>query len=133
MAVKPSQRWREGVAEEAEELAAGTLDPECAHRSMLFPEPMIQATDAVLATFETEVTQLSDPTDGQVFACVKRVVLALNAANERFGGAAYETDEREALCAYIDQTLTEHGIDIPALAERRGINPHEITDAWRRW
>lgn len=134
MAVKPSQHWREAVAEEAGELAAGTLDPERAFMAELFPEPMLRATDTTLTAFETDVARLAGATDDEIFAGVERVVLALNAINKRFvGGAAYETDEREKLCAYIDETLTEHGIDVPALAARRGIGRHEITDKWRAW
>lgn len=133
MAVRPSRQWRDNVARETEELAAGTLDPECAFMAKLFPEPMLSATDAVLETFEVEVLTLSEATDAQVFACIERVVLALNSVNERFGGAAYETGEREELCKYIDRTLTEHGIDVPALAARHRIGRYEITDRWRGW
>ncbi|MET8249669.1 hypothetical protein ABZV31_38125 [Streptomyces sp. NPDC005202] len=45
-------------------------------------------------------------------------------------GAGYETDESEQP---IDQTLSEHGIDVPALAARNGIGRFEITDKWRDW
>lgn len=30
MAERPTTNWREGIAQEAAELAAGTLDPDCA-------------------------------------------------------------------------------------------------------
>ncbi|MGW4551479.1 hypothetical protein ACH121_30760 [Streptomyces sp. NB004] len=69
----------------------------------------------------------------QISAVIKRVVLELNEINEDHDGAGYETEEREELCLYIDQTLTEHGIDVPALAARRGISRTEITDGWRDW
>ncbi|MFE5210373.1 hypothetical protein [Streptomyces sp. NPDC056600] len=121
------------MAQEIRELAAGTLDPECACMTELFPEPLIEATEEVLADFETDLVALEQPTDAQVFACVEKVVLALNAVNERFGGAAYETDEREELCDYIDATLSECGIDVPALASRHGLGRYEITDRWRGW
>lgn len=133
MAVKPTREWRDGVAEEAHQLAAGTLAPENAFMARLFPEPMLRATEAVLASFETDTAQLAGATDERIFAIIERVVLALNDVNERFDDPAYETAEREALCAYIDETLTERGVDVPALAARRGIGAHEITDAWRDW
>ncbi|MGV9902271.1 hypothetical protein ACWDU8_07215 [Streptomyces sp. NPDC003388] len=41
------------------------------------------------------------PGDETVSVIVERVVLALNAANE----AAFETNEREALCDYSNQSL----------------------------
>ncbi|MEU3552790.1 hypothetical protein [Streptomyces fragilis] len=133
MAVRPSQSWRDGVAEEIRELEAGTLDPECACMTVLFPEPLTEATEGVLAEFEAALAVIEQPTDAQVFASVERVVLALNAVNERFGGAAYETDEREELCDYIDETLSEHGIDVPALTARHGMGRYEVTSRWRDW
>lgn len=66
------------------------------------------ATDTVLDTFEGELPGLGKARDAQVFALVERVVLALNAVNEAHNGSAFETDEREELCAYIDESLTEH-------------------------
>ncbi|WP_258534449.1 hypothetical protein [Streptomyces sp. PT12] len=133
MVVKPSERWRERVAEEARGLAAGTVDPSCAWAVELFPEPMLTATDAVLAAFDAEVGELREPSDARGFEAVERVVRSLNRVNEEFGGAAYETEEREELCAYIDGVLSWHGLDVAALAARRGLGRHEITDRWRDW
>ncbi|MFF8975154.1 hypothetical protein [Streptomyces sp. NPDC014995] len=133
MAIRPSARWRARVGEEAAELAAGTRVPSDAFLSELFPEVLLAATDGALHAFESDVDTLRDQDDEQVFEAVKRVVLALNEINEDHDGASYETEEREELCLYIDQTLTEHGIDVPALAARRGISRTEITDDWRDW
>ncbi|WP_415936280.1 hypothetical protein [Streptomyces sp. 039-1] len=121
------------MAEEAEALAAGTLDPECACMAGLFPETLLTATDEVLDTFERELPGLDGACDETVFAVVERVVLALNAVNEVHGGAAFETDEREQLCHYIDHSLTEHGVDVVALTTRHGLGRYEITDQWRKW
>ncbi|MFF3558554.1 hypothetical protein ACFYXS_00705 [Streptomyces sp. NPDC002574] len=133
MATRPSEHWRDGVAEEARELAAGTIGPECAFMARLFPESLLAATDRVTASFEAEVRAMGGPCDGEVLAAVEHVVLALNAVNEEHGGGGYETDEREELCRYIDLTLAEHGIDVPALAARGGIGPDGVTDRWREW
>ncbi|MEV0696114.1 hypothetical protein [Streptomyces sp. NPDC050388] len=57
----------------------------------------------------------------------------LNQINEDHDGAGCETEEREELCPYIDQTSTEHGNDVPALAARRGVSRTGITDDWRDW
>jgi hypothetical protein len=120
MVERPTDTWRADVEE----------DPAAAE---LYPASMIQRTDEVLAEFEAEVAAFDDPADDEVFAAVENVVLALNDVNDEYDGAAYETDERELLCAYLDATLTEAGIDVPALAARHGLGQYEITDKWRDW
>ncbi|MCT9005917.1 hypothetical protein [Streptomyces rhizosphaerihabitans] len=133
MTERPTANWLHGRAKEAEELAAGTLDPECACMAALFPDELLKATDAVLDTFEGEVRRLGEAEDEQVLAVVERVVLALNAVNDAHGRGAYETGEREQLCDYIDRSLTEHGVDIVALTARHGLGRYELTDEWRTW
>jgi hypothetical protein len=56
---------------------------------------VLARTDEVLSSFESEVRALTDPSDEHVFGVVERVVLALNAVNRDYQGAAYETGERE--------------------------------------
>ncbi|MEU7122912.1 hypothetical protein [Streptomyces zaomyceticus] len=131
MAERPTTSWREGIAREAEQLAAGTLDPGCACMADLYPDELLVATDTVLDSFDEEVAGLDGAEDVQVFAAVERVVLALNAVDDIHCG--YETDEREALCDYIDKALTENGIDVVALAARHGLGRYELTDKWRDW
>jgi nucleotide-binding universal stress UspA family protein len=133
MTIKPSDLWRDRLAKEAREVADGTLAAEEAFMARLFPESLLQATDTALGSFEAEVLALRAPADDEVFAVIKRAVLTLNAINEDHGGGGYETGEREELCEFIDRTLEEHGIDIPALATRNGIGAQEITDEWREW
>ncbi|MEU1195339.1 hypothetical protein ABZ446_03865 [Streptomyces sp. NPDC005813] len=133
MAERPTTNWRRGIAQEAAELAAGTLDPDCACMVDLFPDELLSATDAVLDTFEAELPTLAEGDDERVFAVAQRVVLALNAVNEAHDQCAFETDEREQLCTYIDEALTEQGVDVAALTARRGLGRHELTDQWRDW
>ncbi|MFI0990047.1 hypothetical protein [Streptomyces exfoliatus] len=135
MANRPTENWRAWMAEEARAVAAGTLDPECAGAAEMYPESLLQATDAALEAYESDVRALREPSDAEVFGVIEKVVLALNAVdeNDSHGGACYCTDEREQLCEYIDATLGEHGVDVAALAARRGINRAEITDDWRDW
>ncbi|MFI9603783.1 hypothetical protein ACIHCX_28710 [Streptomyces sp. NPDC052043] len=133
MAERPTTSWRHGIAEEAAEIAAGILDPECTCMAGLFPEELLAATDAVLDTFEAQLAGLGNAADEQVFGVVERVVLALNAVNEAHNGGAFETDEREELCDYIDQSLTEHGVDVVALTARHGLGRYQLTDNWRKW
>ncbi|MFJ4712147.1 hypothetical protein [Streptomyces sp. NPDC088785] len=99
----------------------------------LFPERLIRATDAVLDVFESELAGVRVGSDEAVFGVVRRVVLALNDVDEGHDGAAYETGERELLCAYIDLSLGERGVDVAALTGRRGLERYELTDEWRDW
>jgi len=133
MADRPTDYWREGIEDDARDVASGTLDPECAVMAGLFPESLLSRTDEVLDTFESDVSLLSDPSDEQVFRVVKRVVLALNTINDDHGGAAYETGEREQLCRYIDDTIEESDVDVVALTARHGLSRWALTDQWRRW
>jgi hypothetical protein len=133
MAERPTTNWRRGVAEEAAEVAAGTLDPDCAGMADLYPDELLSATDAVLDAFEAELPTLDKEDDEQVFAVVERVVQALNAVNEAHDECAFETDEREQLCLYIDEALTERGVDVSALTSRHGLGRLELTDQWRDW
>ena len=133
MAERPTTSWRRGVAQEADALAAGTLDPDCACMAELFPEELLVATDAVLDAFETELPPLAEAEDVRIFAVVERVVLELNAVNDAHGGGAFETGEREELCAYIDECLAEHRVDVVALTARHGLGRYELTDRWREW
>lgn len=132
-AVRPSQRWREGVEQDECEIEAGILDPEDGCMAELFSDSLPTRTDKVLAAFEAEVAALHDPSDEQVFTAVRNVLLALNQVNSEHGGAGYEPGEREQLCDYIDKTLAESGIDVPVLAERNDLGRYAITDHWRKW
>ncbi|MFF3250428.1 hypothetical protein ACFYWP_05380 [Actinacidiphila glaucinigra] len=132
MANRPTDNWRMWMAETAREVTSGTLAPECAE---LYPESLLRVTDVVLEAFEGDVRALREPSGEAVFGVVERVVVALNAvdADDQHGGAGFCTEEREQLCEYIDLTLSEHGVNVSALAARRGIDRAEITDAWRDW
>ncbi|MEV5730792.1 hypothetical protein AB0N50_34175 [Streptomyces pharetrae] len=133
MAERPTTNWRRGVAAEAVELAAGALDPGCACMVDLYPDELLSATEAVLDAFEAELPAPAEGDDEQVFAAVEGVVLALNAVNEAHDECAFETDEREQLCLYIDEALTEQGVDVAVLTARHGLGRHELTDQWRDW
>jgi hypothetical protein len=133
MAERPTTSWRHGIAEEADGLAADTLDPECVCTAGLFPQELLRATDEVRHNFESELPGMGEASDEKVFAVVERVVLALNAVDEAHDGAAFETDEREELCDYIDQSLTEHGVNVAARTARHGLVRYQLTDKWRKW
>ncbi|MGW4385427.1 hypothetical protein [Streptomyces sp. NPDC004685] len=86
MSERPTTGWRKGIDKEQGELAAGTLDPDCACMAELFPERLITATDSVLGAFEADISALQGDSDEHVFAVVQRVVLALNAVNDEHDG-----------------------------------------------
>ncbi|XVV10814.1 hypothetical protein ACQP2X_39135 [Actinoplanes sp. CA-131856] len=99
---------------------------------------MIRATDVVLDGFEADVASLVEhrwetATDTEILEVVERAIRALNRINDRFNGAAFETDERELLCAYVDRVLETAGIEPDALARRNGIRSGDITGPWRDW
>lgn len=96
------------------------------------PEPLIDLIDEALCAFEAEAAALGDASDEKVFDVIRRVVEELNVLDQEHG-AAFDPVDRVDLCAFIERTLTEHGVDVPALAERRGIEPSQITDEWREW
>ena len=99
----------------------------------LWPESLLNSTDAALTGFEGNLRTLMSPSDKDVFGTVKRLILALNKINAQHGGAGYETGEREELCDHIDASLSESGIDVEALAARANIGRWELTDTWRQW
>jgi hypothetical protein len=115
MTIRPSENWR--------------TDPEL---SVLRSTAVLDSIDDALQAFETELAAFRHPSDDQVFDVVKHVVLALNDLDADHG-AGFDTIDREELCEYIDDSLTEAGIDVEALAQRRGIDPSAITDEWRDW
>jgi hypothetical protein len=134
---RPTSVWRERVAKDAADVAAGTLDPGDAVAAELWPDGMIRDTDEVFDAFVTDVAALVNhrwepATDVEVFEVIERTVKALNAVGARHGGA-YETGEREQLCAYIEAVLDDAGIGVDALAGRHGMTRAEITDEWRTW
>jgi hypothetical protein len=60
----------------------------------------------------------------------ERVVVALNNIDSAFGHHI-ETMTRKELSEHIEDVLTEAGIDVDALLERRGVD--EAAGEWRGW
>jgi hypothetical protein len=136
VATRPTARWRSEIQEEAAALAAGRLSPDDAAAAELWSEYLLTQTDLVLDGFDTAVQRLANPTDDQIMAVVRAVIIGLNRVNanlEDRNETPYETEERDDLCAYIDESLEEAGIDLDDLAARTGIGRYEFTDQWRQW
>jgi hypothetical protein len=136
MAARPSEYWRSEIERQAGELAAGTLDPEEYHAAALWSPSLIAGTEAVLAGFERDVRASDLGSDEMVLNLIRRVVLALNEVNdidEQAGRDGYATSERDDLCRYIDDVLTEAGVDLDALADRQHLPRDELAYGWRNW
>ncbi|TDC76534.1 hypothetical protein E1193_23755 [Micromonospora sp. KC606] len=131
MIERPTRGWRREVATQEAAVAAGGLDPDEAYAAELWPADFTAAVDAVLDAYEHDAAALDPVADEAVWAAVERVVLGLNVADKNYG--AIETGEREELAEYIDAVLTDAGVDVGALAARRGLSRAELTDSWRDW
>jgi len=121
------------MAREARAVADGTLSPDCASFLGVYSENFLEAVDAVLTAFETEARELGTASDAQILAVVERAVLALNRVNREATGGSIDTDEREQICLFIDEVLTESGVNVGELAARHGVSRYAITDRWRQW
>ena len=130
--IRPTKRWRKERDEESEEVAAGRLPAQDAHMAALYPDAFLDLTDPVLDAFADAIRQRATTPDAYplVMGDVEKVVLALNAVSG-VNGSWIETDEREDLCAYIEQIIAQHGTDL--LAASRGVGMHELTDQRRDW
>ena len=64
---------------------------------------------------------------------VERTVTALNLLNTECSRSLIETDQREDICAFIEEVIIANGMDIDALAAQRNCTRHAITDEWRDW
>jgi hypothetical protein len=131
MMERPTVRWRNRIAQQDAEVAAGTLAPEKAYAAQLWPPAFTAAVDDVLIGYERDVAAVDTTSDEAVWATVETVVVGLNEADEQFG--AIETGEREELAEYIDAVLTNAGVDVTALTARSGRDRGELTDSWRDW
>jgi hypothetical protein len=130
MSERPSQQWSRTVTTQEAEVAAGTLSPEQAYASELWPAPFTAGVDAVLEAYERAIRD-GPRTDEALWSAVERAVLGLNALDEQH--SRIETGEREALCEYLDAVLTGAGVDVPALTARHGYDRAGLTDEWREW
>ena len=133
MAQRPTKAWRQFLKEQEAAIAAGSLDPgsDDAWALRCFPVAFTADVDAALTLFERKIERADLNSHHDVWVSIKDVVTALNSVSERW--ELIETDEREELCQYIEDALTEAGADLDAVASRAGIDRSEMTDEWREW
>ncbi|AEV85232.1 translation initiation factor IF-2 [Actinoplanes sp. SE50] len=126
---RPSDLWRRQVSTQTAQITAGQLTPDKAYAAELWPPDFIAAVDLALTAYEDDVREFSPTSsDHDIWTAVERVVLALNEVDDYI-----ETDEREQLAAYVHDVLVGAGVDVTAVAGRRGLHPAELTDQWRDW
>lgn len=127
--------WRERKAEEQRAFKAGEIAADDVVMDKLFPDEFIDKTELLLKDFIASIDQCStsDHDFPHVMQCIEALVVSLNQVNEEFDFEVIETDEREELCAFIDDVIIAKGIDIEALAAAQNCGRHELTDQWREW
>ena len=133
MMMRPSLAWRETKKDVAAEVAAGTCEENWAED--LWPEAAVEAVDAVLADYETDVAALAAggrvPGDTDVLAAAERAVTRLNAVDVEH--VVIETTEREELCEYVEAVPEAHGVDVESMAARHGFDYGDLAGLWRDW
>ena len=77
-----------------------------------------------LTKFINALAEMTWPTDRDILAQVKQVVVALNELNEDTDYALIETVEREAIALLIQDAVVARGM--------RNV-PEDVTEAWRDW
>lgn len=70
----------------------------------------IQACDAILEAYQTALKSETDLTDEIIMGHVETCVLALNDLNEQCDFALIETEEREMLWDFIQNTAIQSGL-----------------------
>lgn len=83
----------------------------------------IDKCDAILSEFLASVEAHSGAEASVIMKDVKTVVLALNALNQKCDRPIIETDQREDICALIDDALKQAGLAPEA----------DVTEEWREW
>jgi hypothetical protein len=133
----PTVTWRVRRDGALARIAAGSPEPGDDWATRFSPETQISGTDAAFDDFEETLRRVDLASDDAVMDAVRAVVLSLNEVHVAHEGSAdstgFETGEREELCSYIKSCLEDVGVDVDALAARRRLTRHEITDEWRVW
>ncbi len=131
----PTESWRERKAEERREFEAGEISEDDCYMDRLFPDAFVDRTEHLLKEFVASVERCSTSESDfpQVMQSIEALVVALNKVNEDFDHGVIETDEREELCAFIDEVVVAKGIDIETLAASQNCGRNELTDQWRDW
>ena len=134
MAVKlVTQTWREDKAEEKREFEVGEITEDDACLDQLFPDQFIADTELVLIEFAGAIAATEARDYGSVMRSIMSLVVKLNENNDKYDGEVIETGEREQLCQYIEDVISESTIDLEAYAKSGVCDKNEITDLWREW
>lgn len=89
-----------------------------------FTKEDIAQCEVLIHSYLDTLGALSTPTDEAIMAEVEKLVLALNELSEKTDYAMIETSEREAICAVIQESAVDCGLqDVP----------EDVTEQWREW
>lgn len=88
-----------------------------------YTQEHIDECGAILSGFLASVQGHSGAEPSVIMNDVKMVVLALNALNEKCDCPIIETDQREDICALIDNAVKEAGL----------ASEDDVTEEWREW
>ena len=134
MAVKlVTETWREDKAEEKREFEAGEIAEDELCLDQLFPDQFIADTEPLLVEFAGAIAATNALDYDNVMNSIKSLVEKLNEINDKYNGEVIETGEREQLCQYIEDVISESAIDLDAYAKSMECDKNEITDLWREW
>jgi hypothetical protein len=92
----------------------------------------------LLAGFSSYCSVASHPHCPGLVGFVSRSSLTGTICAERAGYATSQelnavAPPTKGMCDFIDQSLTEHGIDIAVLTARHGLDRYQIMDKWQKW
>ncbi len=131
----PTIRWRKRRDEEQQELNDGDRPANEAFLTRIHPDAFLASMESIFTKYVQAIQQCDPSPAGfpQVMNAIKDCVLAVNHVNRNYDGFSVETDEREVICAFIENVIIASGIDISGLAAANNCTLHELTDQWRDW
>lgn len=88
-----------------------------------YTQEHVDQCDSILLDFLANVQAHSGAQASVIMNDVKTLVLALNALNEKCDCAIIETDQREGICALINNAAEKAGL----------VLENDVTDEWREW
>ena len=89
-----------------------------------FTQKDIAKCEALILEYLVALESITEPANKEIMKHVKKLVLALNKLNEKTDYCLLETEERESICAIIQNSAVECGLTNPE---------DDITEEWREW
>jgi hypothetical protein len=87
-----------------------------------FKQKDIKKCEGLILTYLSALEHIKKPADKKIMKHVKTLVLALNKLNEKTDYCLLETEERESICEFIQESAIACGLSDPS---------DDITEEWR--